>query len=387
LRVTIPDVFDPKELRNSNRVVGFEVNIGDQYQSMFKSVKLNQSSLKNTTESFSVLENLSRSESGAATTELDAGLFDLYRTNSYTCDVTALGNVMIQPTMYFYLKNIPLFRGTYWITEVTHSVKPNSLVTSFKGVRVSSMALPDPKDSFISSYRTYFDSLTNKAIAKQKSDATTTTPTTETTITTNKGTATVDQGPSKNKVTGETIVKESSIDNFFAIPYNGYKNEPYIQKVLNGGTVYYKATAVIMGGPNYVIADKIEMSLFNRFTSLTVTGTETPKKMKWVDVKGYSKTNDFYSLRFKFNDKNLNKNVLDNLLNSTTTFVNPTNLNKGWEIQPIDFQTYGGNITPNMVNGPINEGPSNSTYGIGLSESLMKKLGLKDGDPVYFTIS
>ena len=74
-----------------------------------------------------------------------------------------MGNVMIQPTMYFYLKNIPMFKGSYWITEVSHSIKSNTITTTFSGARIPYTSLPDPKDSFISSYRVLFDRMASKA--------------------------------------------------------------------------------------------------------------------------------------------------------------------------------------------------------------------------------
>jgi hypothetical protein len=49
---------------------------------------------------------------------------------------------MIQPTMYFYLRYIPLFSGLYLITKVSHSIQPNNVVTNFEGVRMSSLNFP-----------------------------------------------------------------------------------------------------------------------------------------------------------------------------------------------------------------------------------------------------
>ena len=107
--ITLPKVFTDEDLSKSNKVVAFEVSFGDQNQSIFKGVQLDQSTLRNTSESFVVLENLARSESGSGVHNVDISLFDYYRQASYSCEVTMMGNVMIQPTMFFYLKNIPIF--------------------------------------------------------------------------------------------------------------------------------------------------------------------------------------------------------------------------------------------------------------------------------------
>ena len=151
----------------SNRVVSFEVNIGDSNQNIFKGVSLDQSSFTNTSESHKVTDYIARSNSGANSFNIDTSLFNIYRAYSYTCNVTCIGNVMIQPTMYFYLNNIPMFRGTYLITEVSHTIRDNNMVTNFKGIRMAKGSFPDPDDSFMSSYKSLFDRIIKNNDIKQ----------------------------------------------------------------------------------------------------------------------------------------------------------------------------------------------------------------------------
>ena len=162
----LPTSTQINDLSKSNRVVAFNVSIGDQDQNMFKNISVNQNTIKNSSESFRVMENIGRSATGASAYLIDQGLYEYYRNASYECTVTMLGNVMIQPTMYFYLKNVPMFKGTYWITEVSHSIKNNNIITTFKGARMPYTQLPDPQDSFTSAYRTLFDKMTQNAVAK-----------------------------------------------------------------------------------------------------------------------------------------------------------------------------------------------------------------------------
>jgi hypothetical protein len=72
---------------------------------------LDQTTLKNTTESFVVLENLARSESGAGAYNVDISLFDYYRQASYTCDVTCMGNAMIQTNNVFLFEKYSYVQG------------------------------------------------------------------------------------------------------------------------------------------------------------------------------------------------------------------------------------------------------------------------------------
>jgi hypothetical protein len=54
-----------------------------------------------------------------------------------------MGNAMIQPTMYFNLRHVPMFYGPYMITEVKHTISPGSFETTFGGVRQSVFSFDD----------------------------------------------------------------------------------------------------------------------------------------------------------------------------------------------------------------------------------------------------
>lgn len=376
LVITIPDVFNTGDLSKSNKVVAFEVSFGDQNQSMFKGVSLDQSSIRNTTESFIAQENLGRSESGSAVYQVDIGLFDIYRQASYTCDVSMMGNVMIQPTMYFYLKNIPMFRGSYWITEVSHNIRGNTINTSFKGTRIPYASLPDPKDSFMSSYRALFDRLSKKAIAKVKEQNLSLTGDTknEKSISTDLGVFTIDMGGKEQQVTGEELIKESGVTEF-GVKYNGYNGEKYIQKIKYKGETYFRAVVSVMGGNNYKIEPNIQMSLLSRVTSKTISGTTTtPSLIVWSELEKTDR--NFYSVKFDLDVANANK-----IITATTTFLNPKN-NKTATINPISSST----ISPSNVQGPINVGPKTNGYGIGISSALAKELGIYDNEVLYFNL-
>lgn len=396
LRITIPDLYDPAILNNSNRVVGFEVNVGDQNQSMFKSVSLSQESLKNTAEYFHTIEQLSRSETGAATTSVDSKLFDIFKNRSYTCEVTMMGNMMIQPTMYFYLKNVPLFRGTYWITDVSHAISPNSIVTKFTGTRLNRASLPDPSDSFMAGYKVLFEKIMNKVTTKQSTTAAATTPTTAQSVQTkdNKG-ATFDIGASKTKIIGEEQINDSGIDAKFGVAYNSFKGEKYVTAVTIQKATYYKTRVALMGGDKYPIAGKTEMSLLTQVPNLFSANGQgvnafSNTKIKWDDALKYSDTNLFYSTRFKLSDvPNLTKDkVAGNIFAASTEFLVPTSKTgyKSVTVLPIAPDPNNA-LTPDKLQGPINIGPAEGIeYGIGLSKKLMKQLKLKDGDIVYFRL-
>lgn len=368
--IITPDVFRNIDYNKSNRAVSFEVSFGDQNQNIFKTIELDQSTIKNTSESFYVMENLGSSASGSQTAMMDVNLFDIYRTASYQCTVTCLGNAMIQPTMFFYLKNVPLFRGSYWITEVTHSIKSGSIETSFKGSRIPIQSLPDPKDSFMASYRSLFDKMIKRAIVRNNA---------EDKNKNSKDKTIIVDGISYTytKLTGRTDKNEQPIEtiagaNEFGINFNGSSNEQNIQLINNptisygdGKTQWLKTTVIDMTNPDNTLTDDTHMSIISNSNMFTVD-------VLWSDVKN---TNEkYYSARFK----QKSDFILDKL--TKTYFYNP--------VEKVGV-TVTTNIIPNQkkYDGPINVGPSNTDYGIALSPTLMKQLKLKNGDILYFKMN
>jgi len=124
----------------------FRVAYGIENQNMFKSVELDQSEFSETNESLLVIDRLANGGNPGDKTNKGQNLHNLYLTRSYTCTVESMGNMMIQPLQYFELTNIPMFYGTYLITEVKHNVKPHHIGTTFKGVRQPLATVPIVED-------------------------------------------------------------------------------------------------------------------------------------------------------------------------------------------------------------------------------------------------
>ena len=140
----ITDECGDKKL--SNKVMGFNVDFGIPNQNIFESITLDQSQFQNTAESFKILQSMADSGGGGATSPASVSLFNIYASRSYTAKVSCVGNVTIQPTQYFQLRYLPMFNGPYLITSVDHEVRPNTIETTFEGVRVPRPVLPNIKD-------------------------------------------------------------------------------------------------------------------------------------------------------------------------------------------------------------------------------------------------
>jgi len=290
--------------------------------------------------------------------------------------------------MYFYIKNIPLFRGSYLITEVSHDIKTTGVETTFTGTRIPAESLPNPSDSFLASYRPLFDKLVGRANAIVNKPLTGLTSGTATTLIDGNGKAyTTD--PSF-PIKGEKILKGADVTEY-GIPYNGDLDELYIQKVEYEGEEWLRAAVLTMDGPNYPIDEGVVMSLISNLTSAE---TGDVRVITWGTIKNESRNQSFYSSRFvtsgtkgKFASPTTILRVF-----SQTEFFNPN----------IDGKHKGIVTVPNKTNftrgaevfeGPINVGPAKGYYSIGdnyalgLSIHLMKRLALKDGQVVYFRMS
>ena len=134
----------PEDFKENGGITAFKVRFGQEAQNHFSSIELDQAEFRETQESLMVIDALTNPETGSSPNQIGKGnnIFDVYLTRSYSCEVTALGNVNIQPLMFFKLENVPMFRGTYLIIDVKHEVKPHNVVTKFKGVRQPIVTVP-----------------------------------------------------------------------------------------------------------------------------------------------------------------------------------------------------------------------------------------------------
>ena len=119
----------------SNKLVAFNMDIGRQNQGIFTSFDVNMNSGQKTAEELKMLEYTANQGGGVNATPQSQSMYNFYKYRVYTCDVSMLGNALIQPKMYFNLRNVPMFSGPYQIQSVSHTISPGSFSTSFSGTR------------------------------------------------------------------------------------------------------------------------------------------------------------------------------------------------------------------------------------------------------------
>ncbi len=123
-------------------VNAFKVRFGEQNQSMFTNIKIDSKEYPDTNESIQILSRLAGDNKATAPIPKGQNLYNLYENRSYKANITGLGNVMIQPTQYFQLENIPMFNGAYIILGVEHIITANKMVTSFSGTKILKYPVP-----------------------------------------------------------------------------------------------------------------------------------------------------------------------------------------------------------------------------------------------------
>ena len=138
----IENQIGKKDWDKSNKVVGFNVDIGPQNQSIFYGFNVSQQNGQATAESLEVDNMLANQSSGKASATQNISLYNLYKNRSYTCTISMMGNALIQPTMYFNLRHVPMFYGPYMITSVNHTISPGTFETIIEGIRQPTASLP-----------------------------------------------------------------------------------------------------------------------------------------------------------------------------------------------------------------------------------------------------
>lgn len=129
------------EGKNFYKIPAFGVTYGKQYQSFFKNVSVGMGNSIQTQQAIQAKHNIINAASTSKkTTTVGQDLFDIYANQSYTCKVDMMGCAWVQPMMYFVLLNIPMFKGSYMIMKVSHTITPGNMSTTFTGCRMSNVS-------------------------------------------------------------------------------------------------------------------------------------------------------------------------------------------------------------------------------------------------------
>lgn len=123
----------------------FGVTYGMQNQNYFKTININMDTPSMTDYSIANTLHLADSSKNGDINNasvLGQSLYPIFANRAYVCSVEMMGCAGITPFMHFQLNNIPMFKGVYVITNVTHRIGPGTFTTSFTGTRVAKYNYP-----------------------------------------------------------------------------------------------------------------------------------------------------------------------------------------------------------------------------------------------------
>jgi hypothetical protein len=130
---------------DGNSIHAFKVRLGLQNQSVFSDFEVNTAEFKVTDEALQIEDKIINNPHNSNPVRKSQSLLNVYNQRSYNCGVTIpFGNMCIQPTQYFELSGIPIFKGAYLIYQVEHNISADTvnLTTRFKGNRIGKYVFP-----------------------------------------------------------------------------------------------------------------------------------------------------------------------------------------------------------------------------------------------------
>jgi hypothetical protein len=130
--------------RYGYNVPAFGVEYARQNNAIFKNISVGMQNPIQTDQSINALSLIAERGRGAGKRTIFYGqdLYTVYQGYSYTATIQMMGNAQIMPMMYFQLFNVPMFRGSYMIYSVQHTMRPGDMTTTIKAMKMSKHTLP-----------------------------------------------------------------------------------------------------------------------------------------------------------------------------------------------------------------------------------------------------
>ena len=400
------NIVNQNDYNLSNRVVGFHVDIGVGNQNIFTHFGVDQDTGKQTAESLLQNEYMVQQANGRQVATQNVSLWNFYLKRQYSCTVTSLGNAMIQPTMYFNLRYVPMFYGSYYITNVRHSITPGKFETMFKGSRQSIFSLPKIENYLQMITKKLFADLYNdikQNIETKQNNTTQTTTTTTNTNTTNN--TQITPGPNKG-----TLDRPDNSQNKKANKYKNYPpataNETKLSandaaKGITEATTP-PTTATLMNVSNVKNTTNTKVMSFvtmylesygdNSFTTFNNNYCGAKLNYEWPGSLSNFFNNDYLSRKdsngytYPYATFTDNKDMYNMLIakwgpRSNTFVLTPKSLADTWIKQWAGLFAYGKTMTDAQFNTFINtnnEVYQNIIFRVNESLELAKTLGLVD---------
>lgn len=154
-------------------IPSFAVAFSGQNNHLFKTIDVNMDNPIATEHSINILSYIAQMGSGNGQKVAYQGqdIYPIFSNYAYQSTITMMGNVQIQPLMYYQLMNVPMWKGAYMIFNVKHSITPGNMTTTFTGMKMSKNTVPFlekwvyPVESVVPYYQTM---VTSDKISEQQ---------------------------------------------------------------------------------------------------------------------------------------------------------------------------------------------------------------------------
>jgi hypothetical protein len=269
----VEDQSKKQDWGKSNKLVAFNLDIGRQNQGIFTSFSVNMNSGQKTAEEIRLANYTANQGGGINATPQSQSMYNFYKYRVYTCDVTMIGNALMQPKMYFNLRNVPLFSGPYQITKVSHRINAGTFSTSFSGTRQPVYEI-STQDSYL---QTIYKNFVTPLLTKAKTE-------TEANISTN---IIGEQSTKMNEVNGPNTPGPDSCSQDLASPFRALS---------------YSASTATSGLSDTQIATDIKTTVNLLPTSSTLTQNQKVTLRYLTFLVGYISNYD--GTTFKINASN-----------------------------------------------------------------------------------
>lgn len=136
--------------RQGYNVPTFGVSFGRQNNHIFKNLTANMDNPISTEQSIAALWSVAElgADNARKVKFIGQDVFNIFSNYSYSVSFDMIGNAQICPLMYFQLLNVPMWRGTYMVYKVEHSMTPGNMNTRVTGIKMSRYAKPFNKTFF-----------------------------------------------------------------------------------------------------------------------------------------------------------------------------------------------------------------------------------------------
>lgn len=114
----------------------FLVKFGDPSNNIVKSVTVGTEENKPTAESILNLQKLVDKENSNKAMGNNCSMLPVMEGRSYKASFDMLGCSQVYPMDYFFLDNLPLFKGLYQVMKVKHTISPNTMATTCEGIKM-----------------------------------------------------------------------------------------------------------------------------------------------------------------------------------------------------------------------------------------------------------